>query len=262
VESDAESDAEIGGLPPDANPEVTLPPSRSKWSLWVEVLFVFAVMNPYLLPHWILPPVFRWWPDTPTFFNQSAMSITAQLITAALIALVIVRSKESWSTFGLRRPRLTTDLLAAGLLYILTAWVAAIGNDFFREVLRHWFRRDEVYVLFRSSWDWLPPSSGIDVLTAAVTALCIGFSDEFVYRGYLIPRLERLLGWTSASVIVSAVLFAYGHWYLGIDGVWNAFIIGLVFGSTFACFRNLWPLVIAHGLIDFVIMLRHGTNFP
>jgi membrane protease YdiL (CAAX protease family) len=64
------------------------------------------------------------------------------------------------------------------------------------------------------------------------------------------------------SVVLQALLFGLGHAYLGPRGIMNAAAIGLVSGGVYwATGRNMWPLVIAHGLVDSVglTMLRLGV---
>ena len=65
------------------------------------------------------------------------------------------------------------------------------------------------------------------------------------------------------SVLAQALLFGLGHAYLGPRGIMNAAAIGLVSGAVYwANGGNLWPLVIAHGLVDSVglTMLRLGVS--
>jgi len=74
--------------------------------------------------------------------------------------------------------------------------------------------------------------------------------EELLVRGYLLYRLESLSG-TWFAVIAQAVIFALAHIYQGWMGVINIFVLALVFGVIFIrCGRSLWPLIIAHGLID------------
>ena len=66
-----------------------------------------------------------------------------------------------------------------------------------------------------------------------------GFGEETIFRGYLFERLGKLFG-TGAGAKVSIVLltsavFALGHYSnLGLPGVEQAMITGLVFGTIFA----------------------------
>ncbi len=92
------------------------------------------------------------------------------------------------------------------------------------------------------------------------------FGEELVFRGFLNTRLATGFGGGRAAIAVSvavqALLFGLGHAYLGPRGIMNAAAIGLVSGGVYwANGRNLWPLVIAHGLVDSVglTLLRLGV---
>jgi membrane protease YdiL (CAAX protease family) len=92
------------------------------------------------------------------------------------------------------------------------------------------------------------------------------FGEELVFRGFLNTRLATAFGGGQAaialSVVAQALLFGLGHVYLGPRGVMNAAAIGLVMGGVYwANGRNLWPLIIAHGLVDSVSLtvLRLGV---
>jgi CAAX protease family protein len=83
------------------------------------------------------------------------------------------------------------------------------------------------------------------------------FGEELVYRGFLNTRLSTALGGTPAAEalagVAQAALFGSAHAYLGPTGVMNATAIGLVAAAVYAADgRNLWPLIVAHGLVDTV----------
>jgi membrane protease YdiL (CAAX protease family) len=83
------------------------------------------------------------------------------------------------------------------------------------------------------------------------------FGEELLYRGFLITRLIRVFGSGRLAVVAAALgqaaLFGLVHLYLGPRGVLNAFAIGLVSAGVYAADgRNLWPLILAHGLVDTV----------
>ena len=82
-----------------------------------------------------------------------------------------------------------------------------------------------------------------------------GFGEETVYRGYLFERLGRLLGTGVAAkifiVMLVAGLFALAHYpEQGLDGVQQAVITGLTFGSIFAITGRLWMPMFAHAMYD------------
>ena len=70
-------------------------------------------------------------------------------------------------------------------------------------------------------------------------------------RGYLLPRLERLLCSTRLSVLVTTALFASYHIYQGIGAAIGIAAVGFVYALAFCCFRRLWPLCAAHVIVDF-----------
>ena len=74
--------------------------------------------------------------------------------------------------------------------------------------------------------------------------------EELLVRGYLLHRMETLSN-TWIAVILQAFIFSLAHLYQGWMGVINIFVLALVFGIVFVrSGRSLWPLIIAHGLID------------
>lgn len=82
------------------------------------------------------------------------------------------------------------------------------------------------------------------------------FGEEMFFRGYLVTRLRQVFlgGWlgSALAVIIPALIFGYGHlYYQGWRGAVVTGGIGLAFGTMFLVFRrNLWPLILLHGVID------------
>lgn len=94
-------------------------------------------------------------------------------------------------------------------------------------------------------------------LPGAVFTMIVGagFAEETVYRGFLFERLGKLLGTgTSArvsTVLLTSVLFALGHYSnLGLPGVEQAMITGLVFGTIFAITGRIGLVMCAHAAYD------------
>jgi membrane protease YdiL (CAAX protease family) len=83
-----------------------------------------------------------------------------------------------------------------------------------------------------------------------------GFGEEIFFRGFLITRARALVdGLPLAaflSVFLPALLFGLAHFYYqGLIGLVTTGAIGLTLGTLFLLYkRNLWPLILAHGLVD------------
>jgi membrane protease YdiL (CAAX protease family) len=104
------------------------------------------------------------------------------------------------------------------------------------------------------------PNLIIQLVNVWITA---AFLEELLFRGYLMTRLTDLQGkqtklaWTIA-LIGSAIIFGLVHFEQGLAGMIKISVIGLVFGIGYLSGKkNLWPLVIAHGIIDSIDMVSH-----
>ncbi len=161
-----------------------------------------------------------------------------------VVLYLIYRSGESWSAFGVVRPRWLGDPAFALLLWV--AWYAAY---FLVWAVIAATGVDATAVKAGGPDDTITPSQPA---FAVVAAFATATGEELVLRGYLIPRFERLLGSRWASVLTTTALFAAYHVYNGISGVVDATILGLILGSGFCLVRRLWPVILAHWLYDVV----------
>jgi len=77
-----------------------------------------------------------------------------------------------------------------------------------------------------------------------------GLAEEVVVAAFLLTRL-RQLGWSDQRALtVSAVLRGSYHLYQGYGGFVGNLVMGLIFGYWFQRTRRVWPLIIAHFLLD------------
>lgn len=84
-----------------------------------------------------------------------------------------------------------------------------------------------------------------------------GFLEEALVVGYLLLRLRELMVRPAVAIALSAVLRGSYHLYQGYGGFVGNVIMGVVFAFVFLRWRRLWPLVIAHGLIDTVAIVGY-----
>ncbi|MGI9124072.1 MAG: CPBP family intramembrane glutamic endopeptidase, partial [Mycobacterium sp.] len=95
----------------------------------------------------------------------------------------------------------------------------------------------------------------IPVLVLA--AFANGFAEEVVVVGYLITRLRQLGLSGPKAVAVSSLLRGVYHLYQGFGAGLGNVAMGLVFGYAWCRTGRLWPLVIAHGIIDTVAFVGY-----
>jgi len=93
-----------------------------------------------------------------------------------------------------------------------------------------------------------------------------GFYEEFMFRGFLMQGLAMLFGagrgaWITACLVQGA-LFGAAHAYQNPLGIAITGTLGVLMGLlVLASGRNLWPVIIGHGLFDasrFVLFYFQG----
>ncbi|MGW5050794.1 CPBP family intramembrane glutamic endopeptidase [Actinokineospora sp. NPDC004072] len=94
----------------------------------------------------------------------------------------------------------------------------------------------------------------------ALVLLAIGnaWAEEVLVVGYLLTRLRHLGLSENASLLVSALVRGSYHLYQGFGGFIGNVVMGLVFGRVWQRTNRLWPLVIAHTLLDVVAFVGYA----
>ena len=102
--------------------------------------------------------------------------------------------------------------------------------------------------------------------------LVVGFTEEFVYRGFGLNMLSNFSSGRTANM-VSSLFFAavhipayFIHWYCDGMLLWtemitqaiSVFILGLIFGMAFIKSKSIWPSAIIHFWWDFSFALFIG----
>ena len=177
----------------------------------------------------------------------------AVALGAFAAVLCVRRAGEPWSALGLAPPARPLRTVGAGLGYAVLGYLAAIVAT----------------VLATKVLGWPPMQSGklgavqgnlpalLGMLAIAWTTAALG--EELLFRGFLQGRLQALLagrrGAGLLAALAQATLFGLAHAYQGATGILVTGLLGLVFGLLYLRAKSLWPLVIAHGLIDTLSLL-------
>lgn len=98
----------------------------------------------------------------------------------------------------------------------------------------------------------------MDILLGVWVGAALG--EEIFFRGLVLSRLQAILGREKTGMFVAAVIqaiwFGAGHASQGLSGMLATGAIGLML-ALFYMFRspgNLWPLIIAHGLVNTTLL--------
>jgi len=88
-------------------------------------------------------------------------------------------------------------------------------------------------------------------LLAVIAAIVAGFSEETVFRGFIM-NFTKEYG-TLMSSLLSASLFGLSHLMWGLGGVLGTFLLGLGLAYVLSKGRSVVPCVVSHTIIDALI---------
>jgi len=180
-------------------------------------------------------------------------AIVKVLLVGVGCGLVLLRG-ERLADIGLKRPASWTRTLIIGVGLAAIVFVAIYLSE------KAGFRRD--LGKFKDVHG-NPELAFVAVLYALIGA---GFYEEFTFRGFLMQGLAMLFGgsrgaWIGACVLQGA-LFGAAHAYQNPLGIAITGTLGILMGLlVLASGRNLWAVIIGHGLFDasrFVLFYFQG----
>lgn len=91
-----------------------------------------------------------------------------------------------------------------------------------------------------------------------LSALGNAAAEEVLVVGYLLTRLRRLGLRENSGLLLAAVLRGSYHLYQGFGGFVGNLLMGLVFGRVWQRTNRLWPLIIAHTLLDVIAFVGYA----
>jgi len=166
-------------------------------------------------------------------------------LSAILVLVWAWRSHTPWREIGYVRPKSWLGSLAAGIVFgcafklLMKAIVMPLLGAPAINPAYHYLAGNRAAL----------PGMVFMMIVGA------GFGEETTFRGYLFERLGKLFGTGAGAkvsiVLLTSALFAQGHYSnLGLAGVEQAMITGLVFGTIFAVTRQIWIVMCAHAAFD------------
>jgi len=102
-----------------------------------------------------------------------------------------------------------------------------------------------------------------NIVLVVFTSLTAGVVEEFVFRGYIMSRLQILFNNKYITVIGSSLLFACAHLSYGtLTNFFTPLMIGLVFAIHYQRYRNIKIVIICHFLFDLIsLLIMTKTNY-
>lgn len=92
-----------------------------------------------------------------------------------------------------------------------------------------------------------------------MSAIQNGVLEEIVVIGYLLTRLAELDWRPWRAIVAAAILRGSYHLYQGSGGFIGNVVMGLIFGWWFTRTKRVWPLVIAHSIMDIASFVGYAA---
>lgn len=180
-----------------------------------------------------------------TWINESANlmhMISYELIIWTFVAVILLYvtlvERRPLSSIGFRVPGIKDGIIAVAAGILTLVCLALVYYAVFPAL--HWNENQQLSSLSSIPY-WL---NFLIVIRAAV-------SEEILFRGYAMERLEELSGSRSVAAVVSCTVFTLDH--IGFWGWHHVFIAGLggiVLTLLYLWRRNLWVNMLAHFIVD------------
>ncbi|BBY18950.1 CPBP family intramembrane glutamic endopeptidase [Mycolicibacterium litorale] len=169
------------------------------------------------------------------------------LAWGALGVYLLWRSGSRLADIGLARPRMRPDVLG-GLG--LAALIGLPGLALYQVARILGINASVEPAELYDTW-WRIP-----VLLAM--SFANGWAEEIIVVGFLLTRLRQLRVNPVVAIVVASLLRGAYHLYQGFGAGLGNVAMGLVFGYVWHRTGRLWPLIIAHALIDAVAFVGYA----
>lgn len=184
--------------------------------------------------------------DMPTQTRMLVMVSFYLLSTLTVVIPAICIEKRGISSLGFTKEHLAKQILIGLVIFIVLCLANIIP-------LLIGVNKNEIL-------NFKPKNVTALIFFLLYDIFCVGFGEEFIFRGYFLSRLKELMNSSLWAVLISSVLFGLWHYRynLNVTQVITATIIGIIFSFLKIKLKHCstLSLSIAHGLNDaFIILL-------
>ncbi|MEE8129115.1 MAG: CPBP family intramembrane glutamic endopeptidase [Vicinamibacterales bacterium] len=191
---------------------------------------------------------------------QQLVVLFAILIMVALVYVGVFLRGQRWDHFGLTFRGGSARGVVRTVLQSLVAFVAAAGLFLAAAVGFSWVA-GAAEAAEATGLEFLQGDLSMLLVTLLVVYVTASFSEEVIYRGFLMNRIVELGGGGRTSWIValalSSITFGLAHYSWGPAGMVQSGFMGLGLGTVYLLFgRKLWVVILAHGYMDTVLLVQ------
>lgn len=171
--------------------------------------------------------------DASTIGNRLIQNIAYLLILLTTLIFMKISGKSLWE-FGLFKNHIPRQIVIGIVIAIIFLAVPFLAG------LRPELKEGFLYIL--------------------LSQMLVAFSEELLFRGFVLTMLKVVVPSTNMAVLVSAVLFGLWHYPLGQNAgqVFSAFVVGAIYGALRTAFEDtdtigVPSIAIAHWLYNVII---------
>lgn len=230
------------------SPVETNPRERVAWFHYLAG--ILAVIGASLIVPTVSNAVFK--PND--LHSELAYSFPAKLLIVILIWVLIRLRGERLADIGLKTPESWVRAILIGFASAAVVFVVIYASE------KSGIHRN------LTAFQEVRGNLALTLFGIAFSFVGAGFYEEFVYRGFYFQSMAMLFGrqrasWAGACLLQGAI-FGMDHSYQGTTGIVMTGLLGVALGFIFLSQnRNLWPVIIGHGLYDaarFVLFYFQG----
>jgi hypothetical protein len=181
-------------------------------------------------------------------------------LTTLVVATWRMRVRNvTWKELGLRKPKSILKTLGISILILVVVVISMLVFEIIKDNLPISIAPDTSSEDATSKFGNLK-GNWLLFLSIIPMVLLESMLEELLDRGFLMNWIERLFSSTTFATIIAVVLqaaiFGFRHSYDFSARSLTAGIIGLIMGIAYVKFgRNLWPLIIAHCILNTISMI-------
>jgi membrane protease YdiL (CAAX protease family) len=167
-------------------------------------------------------------------------SLTLWLLVAG-VAGVLALEGVPFASLGFGRN-------AQSRLWVVTATLVGVGVGI--GLLCRWLQRKSGEPLSPTLRHSIPVTGPEKAAFCLLLAPSAGISEEILFRGFAITRLQSVTHSAWAAVVIASTAFALAHLYQGWIGPLRTGLGGLAFGVGFVVTGSLLPSMLAHTTLN------------
>ncbi len=215
-----------------------LRPQPSRREQIYEILVFWALIIPGMAFAYAVGPA-----EEMRFSIAALATMTNDIALVLLICFLLWHNRESLVRIGWVVKGFWTEILIGFLLFFPMTFGAGLLENLFRSM--------GLTVPKGHLPSFLTPSGGPQMVLAAALVVVVAISEETIFRGYFLLRLNNVTKNRVAAVLISSLIFSIGHGYEGTAGVATVYVMGVIFAVVYMWRKSLVAPIVMHFMQDF-----------